>query len=127
MVGRTWMIALLLMVCCSAAQGDVLKIGVIAPLTGRGSEFGVQVKDGVEIALAASWPRSKLVPEILYQDSKCEPTAATKAYHYPRAGRLRTSASACDCEAVNGGRALREAITRSRKVQAFTAALLPGW
>ncbi len=63
------------------AQDKVIKIGGLFPMSGPGSYFGVQDKQGIELALEevnkAGVNGYKL--EIQYEDSACSPLPATQA------------------------------------------------
>src|SRR5690348_13940834 len=63
------------------AQDKVIKIGALLPISGPGSYFGVQDKQGIELALEqlnkAGVSGYKL--EVHYEDSACSPLPATQA------------------------------------------------
>ena len=63
------------------AQDKVIKIGALLPISGPGSYFGVQDKQGIELALEqlnkAGVNGYKL--EVKYEDSACSPLPATQA------------------------------------------------
>jgi branched-chain amino acid transport system substrate-binding protein len=62
----------------TALAADVIKIGGLFPMSGPGSYFGAQDKQGIELALEAlnkSGPKF----EIQYEDSACSPLPATQA------------------------------------------------
>src|ERR1041384_6266943 len=73
------------LVCAAAAlsfatfaQDKVIRIGVLMPISGPGSYFGVQDKEGMELALEQlkhSAGGYKL--EVQYEDSACSPLQAT--------------------------------------------------
>ena len=63
------------------AQGKVIKIGALLPISGPGSYFGVQDKQGIELAVEqlnkAGINGTKF--EVRYEDSACSPLPATQA------------------------------------------------
>src|SRR5690242_21107986 len=63
------------------AQDRVIKIGALLPISGPGSYFGVQDKQGIELALEqlnkAGVNGYKF--EVKYEDSACSPLPATQA------------------------------------------------
>src|ERR1700722_5975202 len=63
------------------AEDKVIKIGALLPISGPGSYFGVQDKQGIELALEeinkAGANGYKL--EVKYEDSACSPLPATQA------------------------------------------------
>src|SRR3954471_10871591 len=65
----------------SFAQDKVIKIGGLFPMSGPGSYFGVQDKQGIELALdevnKAGVNGYKF--EVQYEDSACSPLPATQA------------------------------------------------
>src|SRR5947209_12000876 len=62
----------------AALAADVIKIGGLFPMSGPGSYFGAQDKQGIELALEAL-NKSGVKFEIQYEDSACSPLPATKA------------------------------------------------
>jgi branched-chain amino acid transport system substrate-binding protein len=62
----------------TALAADAIKIGALFPMSGPGSYFGVQDKQGVELALEAL-NKSGAKFEIQYEDSACSPLPATQA------------------------------------------------
>jgi branched-chain amino acid transport system substrate-binding protein len=66
---------------CANAQDKLIKIGGMFPMSGPGSYFGVQDKQGIELALEQVNKTGvngyKL--EIQYEDSACSPLPATQA------------------------------------------------
>ena len=66
---------------CAYAQDKLIKIGGLFPMSGPGSYFGVQDKQGIELALEEINKTGvngyKL--EIQYEDSACSPLPATQA------------------------------------------------
>ena len=62
----------------AALAADVIKIGALLPISGPGSYFGVQDKQGIELALEAL-NKSGVKFEIQYEDSACSPLPATQA------------------------------------------------
>src|SRR5438105_13286932 len=72
---------LLAAVSTAHAQDKLIKIGGLFPMSGPGSYFGVQDKQGIELALEemnkAGVNGYKL--EIQYEDSACSPLPATQA------------------------------------------------
>src|ERR1041384_6010846 len=82
---RTLPAARLLAACVLAAAGastagaaDVIKIGGLLPMSGPGSYFGAQDKQGIELALEGL-NKSGVKFEIQYEDSACSPLPATQA------------------------------------------------
>ena len=65
----------------AAAQDKVIKIGALLPMSGPGSYFGAQDKQGVDLALeqlnSAGVNGYKL--DVQYEDSACSPLPATQA------------------------------------------------
>jgi branched-chain amino acid transport system substrate-binding protein len=68
-------------VCPALAADHVLKIGGLLPISGPGSYFGVQDKQGIELALEQLNKSgvSGYTFEIQYEDSACSPLTATQA------------------------------------------------
>jgi len=62
----------------AALAADVIKIGALLPISGPGAYFGVQDKQGIELALEAL-NKSGVKFEIQYEDSACSPLPATQA------------------------------------------------
>jgi branched-chain amino acid transport system substrate-binding protein len=62
----------------AAHAADVIKIGALLPISGPGSYFGVQDKQGIELALE-TLNKSGVKFEIQYEDSACSPLPATQA------------------------------------------------
>jgi branched-chain amino acid transport system substrate-binding protein len=62
----------------TALAADVIKIGGLFPMSGPGSYFGAQDKQGIELALEAL-NKSGVKFEIQYEDSACSPLPATQA------------------------------------------------
>jgi len=58
----------------------VVKIGVLAPLTGEASQWGIPPKEGVELSLELIKNRvdNKRV-EVIYEDTQCDPTKGVSA------------------------------------------------
>ncbi|MBV9968918.1 MAG: ABC transporter substrate-binding protein, partial [Xanthobacteraceae bacterium] len=64
-----------------AAQDKIVKIGALLPMSGPGSYFGAQDRQGVDLALE-QFNRSGLGGyklEVKYEDSSCSPLPATQA------------------------------------------------
>src|SRR6201997_4943667 len=65
----------------TAPAADVIKIGALFPMSGPGSYFGAQDKQGVELALDrlnnSAVNGTKF--EVQYEDSACAPLPATQA------------------------------------------------
>jgi branched-chain amino acid transport system substrate-binding protein len=64
--------------CAATAQDKVIRIGVLMPISGPGSYFGVQDKEGMELALEqlkGTVNGYKL--QVQYEDSACSPLQAT--------------------------------------------------
>ncbi len=66
---------------CAYAQDKLIKIGGLFPMSGPGSYFGVQDKQGIELALAEMNKTgvNGYKFEIQYEDSACSPLPATQA------------------------------------------------
>jgi branched-chain amino acid transport system substrate-binding protein len=62
----------------TALGADAIKIGGLFPMSGPGSYFGAQDKQGIELALEAL-NKSGVKFEIQYEDSACSPLPATQA------------------------------------------------
>ncbi len=62
----------------TALAADVIKIGGLFPMSGPGSYFGAQDKQGIELALEVL-NKSGVKFEIQYEDSACSPLPATQA------------------------------------------------
>src|SRR5262244_73654 len=62
----------------AGAADNVVKIGGLLPMSGPGSYFGAQDKQGIELALEAL-NKSGTKFEIQYEDSACSPLPATQA------------------------------------------------
>jgi branched-chain amino acid transport system substrate-binding protein len=62
----------------TALAADAIKIGGLLPMSGPGSYFGAQDKQGIELALEAL-NKSGVKLEIQYEDSACSPLPATQA------------------------------------------------
>ncbi len=72
--------ALALASLAAAAQERVMRVGVLMPISGPGSYFGVQGKQGVELALEqlkGGVNGTKI--QVQYEDSACSPLQATNA------------------------------------------------
>lgn len=63
----------------SARNAGVLKIGAILPLTGDFSFFGVQVKQGIDQALAEINSTEEKI-KVFYEDDKCLPKEAVNSF-----------------------------------------------
>jgi branched-chain amino acid transport system substrate-binding protein len=65
----------------SIAAGNVIKIGGLLPMSGPGSYFGAQDKQGIELALAQLNKSgvNGITFEVQYEDSACAPLPATQA------------------------------------------------
>jgi branched-chain amino acid transport system substrate-binding protein len=63
------------------AQGKVVKIGGLFPMSGPGSYFGIQDKQGVELAIEQlnKTGVNGVKFELAYEDSACSPLPATQA------------------------------------------------
>jgi branched-chain amino acid transport system substrate-binding protein len=71
-------VAVLALVFSSLAQSQEVRIGVLMPISGPGSYFGVMGKEGIDLALEqlkGSVGSTKLV--VQYEDSACSPLQAT--------------------------------------------------
>lgn len=69
---------------CGGAEEDVIKIGVIAPLTGEVSMYGIPVEEGTKLAaeeLNANGGIDGKKVEIIAYDSKADKTEAINAYN----------------------------------------------
>jgi branched-chain amino acid transport system substrate-binding protein len=62
----------------TAFAADVIKIGGLLPMSGPGSYFGAQDKQGIELALEAL-NKGGVKFEVQYEDSACSPLPATQA------------------------------------------------
>jgi branched-chain amino acid transport system substrate-binding protein len=62
----------------TAFGADVIKIGGLLPMSGPGSYFGAQDKQGIELALEAL-NKGGVKFEVQYEDSACSPLPATQA------------------------------------------------
>src|SRR5438067_10011748 len=70
--------AMLLASFAASAQAQIVRIGVAMPISGPGSYFGVQDKEGIELALEqfkGGINGTKL--QVQYEDSACSPLQAT--------------------------------------------------
>jgi branched-chain amino acid transport system substrate-binding protein len=65
----------------SVAQDRVVRIGVLMPISGPGSYFGVMGKEGIELALehVGKAPINGYRLQVQYEDSACSPLQATNA------------------------------------------------
>jgi len=61
-----------------SAKKEVIKIGVVLPLTGDISSHGVDSKNAIELALAEVNKSEKRI-EIIYEDDQCEPSKTVTA------------------------------------------------
>jgi branched-chain amino acid transport system substrate-binding protein len=63
------------------AQDRVIRIGVLMPISGPGSYFGVMGKEGIELAMeqVAKNPINGYRLQVQYEDSACSPLQATNA------------------------------------------------
>src|SRR5258706_377008 len=63
------------------AQERVIRIGVLMPISGPGSYFGVMGKEGIELAMeqVAKNPINGYRLQVQYEDSACSPLQATNA------------------------------------------------
>src|SRR3974377_2330193 len=66
---------------CAFAQDKLIRIGGLFPMSGPGSYFGVQDKQGIELALEAVKKTgvNGFKFEVQYEDSACSPLPATQA------------------------------------------------
>jgi branched-chain amino acid transport system substrate-binding protein len=73
--------AMLLVAPAAHAQAKVIKIGALLPISGPGSYFGVQDKQGIELALDElnKTGVNGYKFEVKYEDSACSPLPATQA------------------------------------------------
>jgi branched-chain amino acid transport system substrate-binding protein len=71
----------LLVAAMTAAHADdkVVKIGALLPISGPGSYFGVQDRQGIELALEQLNKAGGTRFEVKYEDSSCSPLPATQA------------------------------------------------
>ena len=79
---RTVVAALAAVIAFSAsAQDRVIRIGVLMPISGPGSYFGVMGKEGIELAMeqVAKNPINGYRLQVQYEDSACSPLQATNA------------------------------------------------
>lgn len=63
-----------------AADNQPVKIGAILPLTGDGSFWGINPKNGIEFALKDLAREGKPGFKVIYEDDKCDPKEAVAAY-----------------------------------------------
>jgi branched-chain amino acid transport system substrate-binding protein len=79
---RTAIAALAALIAFSSfAQDRVIRIGVLMPISGPGSYFGVMGKEGIELAMeqVAKNPINGYRLQVQYEDSACSPLQATNA------------------------------------------------
>ncbi len=79
---RTVIAAIAAVIAFSAfAQERVIRIGVLMPISGPGSYFGVMGKEGIELAMeqVAKNPINGHRLQVQYEDSACSPLQATNA------------------------------------------------
>src|SRR5258708_10896690 len=79
---RTVIAAIAAVIAFSAfAQERVIRIGVLMPISGPGSYFGVMGKEGIELAMeqVAKNPINGYRLQVQYEDSACSPLQATNA------------------------------------------------
>ena len=79
---KTAMAAIAALIALSSlAQDRVIRIGVLMPISGPGSYFGVMGKEGIELAMeqVAKSPISGYRLQVAYEDSACSPLQATNA------------------------------------------------
>ncbi|MFH1900218.1 MAG: ABC transporter substrate-binding protein [Patescibacteria group bacterium] len=62
-----------------AQEKEVIKIGAILPLTGKGASQGAEMQNGIRLAEEKINSAEKIV-EIIYEDEKCDPKEAVSAY-----------------------------------------------
>src|SRR5881394_597742 len=77
---RTAIAAIAAVIAFSAlAQDRVVRIGVLMPISGPGSYFGVMDKEGIELAMeqVAKSPINGYKLQVQYEDSACSPLQAT--------------------------------------------------
>lgn len=68
-------IIVLVVIFSSRKEGEVVKIGVILPLTGGASVYGVSTKEGIDLAMEDL----DLNIELIYEDSQCNPEKSVSA------------------------------------------------
>src|SRR5262252_7626284 len=61
------------------ADDKVIKIGALLPISGPGSYFGVQDKQGIDLAIEMLNKAGGTKFEVKYEDSACSPLPATQA------------------------------------------------
>lgn len=61
-------------------QEEVIKIGVIVPLTGKGATWGENVRDSVELAYSELSEEDQKRFKILYEDDELDPAKTVGAY-----------------------------------------------
>ncbi len=72
--------ALALASFAASAQDRALRVGVLMPISGPGSYFGVQGKEGIELALEQlKGGINGIKIQVQYEDSACNPLQATNA------------------------------------------------
>jgi branched-chain amino acid transport system substrate-binding protein len=74
------LIALFIFSACNnvGKNKDVTKIGVIIPLTGQYSDYGIQMKRGIDLWVKEN-PKSNI--EIIYEDGKATPKESVSAFN----------------------------------------------
>ncbi|MBW2990230.1 penicillin-binding protein activator [Candidatus Woesearchaeota archaeon] len=61
-------------------EDDVIKVGVILPLTGKAAAFGEAIRNGLDLALEEINKDGKRI-ELVYEEEACDPKQAVTAYH----------------------------------------------
>lgn len=74
------LLALFFFAACNNAKKDkdVIKVGVIIPLTGEYSDYGIQMKRGIDLWIKEN---SKTNIEIIYEDGKASPKESVSAFN----------------------------------------------
>jgi len=58
---------------------EVIKIGVVLPLSGSASTYGISAKEGIDLALEELNATQKRKIELIYEDDQCNPEKAVDA------------------------------------------------
>ncbi len=64
------LIILVLIAGCTTQQKEIIKVGVLLPLTGDAASYGTNSKNGIEIALQEINQEGNKI-ELIYEDGKC--------------------------------------------------------